>query len=63
MPTFTAHLNQFEIREALARYVSEEVGVDVDPRNVCIKPHVFPGNDPREHDYIDATVEYSGKKK
>ena len=63
MPTFTAHLNQCEIREALARYVSEELGVDVDPRNVRVKSYVFTGNDPREHDYIDATVEYSGKKK
>lgn len=56
----STHLNDYEIKEALRRYVSQELGVEVKPSDaVRVNMHRASGNDPREYDYFDAVVEYT----
>ncbi len=56
----TAHLNESELQEAVAAYIEKTLGVEVNRSKVRINMHSCGGsNDPRERDYVDATVEYS----
>lgn len=57
---FTAHLNETELQEAVAAYVEKTLNVKVHRAKVRINMHSCGGsNDPRERDYVDATVEYT----
>lgn len=53
------HINEEEIRTAIAQYVSRELDVPLGLVSVNIEMHTFSGNDPREHNHVTATAKYT----